>query len=106
MLPNWYFKGCKGKIIVYYGIKDCYQIGYMTRGASKGDYNMADFEKPTVEMIRVGLKLTQSQMAEKLGISVKVYRARELGRKEFEADHIAKILSLSGLKFDQVRFTP
>lgn len=85
LLPKWY-KRCVGH--------------------RKGAYNMSEFEKPTVEMIRVGLKLTQSQMAEKLGISVKVYRARELGRSEFDAGNITKILGLSGLKFDQVRFKP
>jgi len=75
-------------------------------GHRKGEYRMSEFEKPTVEMIRAGLKLTQSQMAEKLGISVKMYRARELGKSEFDAGNITTILKLSGLKFDQVRFKP
>lgn len=67
---------------------------------------MAKEQKQNVKSIRAGLNLTQSQMAEKLGLGLSSYRSRELGIKEFTYGSITMILKLSGLQYDEVQFKP
>lgn len=53
-------------------------------------------------ILRKRHKLTQSVVAEKLGISVQQYRAKEHGKYEFTADEMFALSELFGTNLDNI----
>ena len=48
-------------------------------------------EKMTIKQIRVGLNMTQKQMAKYLGISPVSYTNKEIGKRRFYFDEVKRI---------------
>jgi DNA-binding XRE family transcriptional regulator len=61
-------------------------------------------DKMTVKQWRVVNELTQADMANKLGLHLNTYRNKELGKLEWKASEIAKIIALTGLSYTQLSF--
>lgn len=61
-------------------------------------------DKLTIKQWRVVNNLTQLEVAEQLGIHLNTYRNKELGKLEWKASEIAKLIQLSGLSYYQLSF--
>lgn len=59
----------------------------------------------TVEQVRVGLNITQLEMAKKLGIHVNSYRNKIEGKTKWFLDEAILIAELSGHNLNQISFT-
>lgn len=60
-------------------------------------------EKLTIKQIRVGLGLTQKEMARELGLSLPTYRYKESGIRKFYIDEVIKICDLANVNIDKVK---
>lgn len=60
-------------------------------------------EKMTIKQIRVGLNMTQKQMAKYLGISTVSYTNREIGKRRFYFDEVKRICELAKISIDVVK---
>ena len=60
-------------------------------------------EKMTIKQIRVGLNMTQKQMAKYLGISTVSYTNKEIGKRRFYFDEVKRICELSKISIDVVK---
>lgn len=60
-------------------------------------------EKMTIKQIRVGLDMTQKQMAKYLGISAVSYTNREIGKRRFYFDEVKRICELAGVSIGLVK---
>ena len=57
-------------------------------------------EKMTIKQIRVGLNMTQKQMAKYLGISPVSYTNKEIGKRRFYFDEVKRICELAEISID------
>ncbi|MBQ6547286.1 MAG: helix-turn-helix transcriptional regulator [Bacilli bacterium] len=62
--------------------------------------------KWTLKAIRTNLNLTQSEMAEKLGVSKETYQNYENYKTYPDVPVIKKIIELSNIDFDDIIFLP
>ncbi len=60
-------------------------------------------EKMTIKQIRVGLNMTQKQMAKYLGISPVSYTNKEIGKRRFYFDEVKRICELAKISIDVVK---
>jgi transcriptional regulator with XRE-family HTH domain len=60
-------------------------------------------EKMTIKQIRVGLNMTQKQMAKYLGISPASYTNKEIGKRRFYFDEVKRICELAKISIDVVK---
>lgn len=60
-------------------------------------------EKMTIKQIRVGLNMTQKQMAKYLGISPVSYTNKEIGKRRFYFDEVKRICELAKISTDVVK---
>lgn len=60
-------------------------------------------DKITIKQIRVGLNMTQKEMAEYLGISTGSYIGRENGELKFSFEEVKKICEKAGVSLDLVK---
>ena len=60
--------------------------------------------KMTIEAIRVQMKMTQEELAEKLGISTSTYIQKVKKRAEWKGSELNKIKHLSGVSLDHIDF--
>lgn len=60
-------------------------------------------EKMTIKQIRVGLNMTQKQMAKYLGISTVSYTNKEIGKRRFYFDEVKRICELAKTSTDVVK---
>lgn len=60
-------------------------------------------EKMTIKQIRVGLNMTQKQMAKYLGISTVSYTNKEIGKRRFYFDEVERICELAKISIDVVK---
>ena len=59
-------------------------------------------DKFTVEQIRVGMGLNQTEMGELLEMSRQKYALKESGKTKWYADEIDILMKLSGKRYDQI----
>lgn len=60
-------------------------------------------EKMTIKQIRVGLNMTQKQMAKYLGISPVSYTNKEIGKRRFYFDEVKRICELAKIPIGVVK---
>ena len=60
-------------------------------------------ENMTIKQIRVGLNMTQKQMAKYLGISTVSYTNKEIGKRRFYFDEVKRICELAKISIDVVK---
>lgn len=60
-------------------------------------------DKMTIKQIRVGLNMTQKQMAKYLGISPVSYTNKEIGKRRFYFDEVKRICELAKISIDVVK---
>ena len=60
--------------------------------------------KLTIKQIRVGLNMTQKEMADYIGISIVSYQRKESGIKNFYFWEVEKICSKANVSLDIVKF--
>lgn len=58
----------------------------------------------TVKQIRVDLKLTQTEMANKLGMHHNTYRSKENGLVQWTIQEATKLCELSGQPITNIKF--
>lgn len=56
----------------------------------------------TIKQIRVGLNMTQKDLAEFLGMSVVTYRSKEKGKKRFYFDEVKLICDKANVDISKV----
>lgn len=61
-------------------------------------------EQITVAQIRVGMKISQSTMADLLEMTRHTYQRKETGKAEWLVNEIDKLIDLSGYKYEQIKF--
>lgn len=60
-------------------------------------------EKLTIKQIRIGLDMTQKELADYLGISVASYIQKETGIRRFYFDEVLKICNKANISIELVK---
>ena len=60
-------------------------------------------EKMTIKQIRVGLNMTQKEMADYIRISTVSYQRKESGKRRFYFDEVKRICELAKISIDIVK---